>query len=100
MIKGNLYLVGGGDPSLTSEGLHELAKRVYKAGIRAIFGKVILDDTLFNGCSLPIHGEWEDLPIAIGAAGEAGAIHKDITLGVLPAHIKSQWCSHGLSAVC
>ena len=62
VIKGNLYLVGGGDPSLTSEGLHELAKRVYNAGIRTILGKVIIDDALFNGCSLPIHGEWEDLP--------------------------------------
>ncbi len=67
VVEGKLYLVGGGDPSLTSEGLYELAKRVHEAGVRKIFGEVIVDDTLFDGCSLPIHGEWEDLPLDYSA---------------------------------
>lgn len=61
LLRGNLYLVGGGDPSLTSEGLRELARRVSEAGVRTVFGKILIDDSLFNGTSLPIHGEWEDL---------------------------------------
>lgn len=30
----------------------------------------------------------EDLPAAIGAASEAWAVHKDIALGICPAHVK------------
>jgi len=75
VVKGDFYLVGGGDPSLTSEGLRELAKRAYEAGVRTVCGDVIVDDTLFDGCSLPTHGQWEDLPLDWAAEESALSVN-------------------------
>ena len=47
-LKGDLYLIGGGDPSFGSGGISELARQVRKAGIRRISGKVIGDDSVFD----------------------------------------------------
>lgn len=60
-VFGNVYLVGGADPTLTSKGLQALAKQVYDLGVRTIHGKVMIDDSLLGGTTLPLHGEWEDL---------------------------------------
>lgn len=67
IIRGNIYLAGGGDPSLTSQGLNDLAARVHEAGVRTILGEVLVDDSLFEGSSLPTHAEWEDLPFSYAA---------------------------------
>ena len=47
-LRGNLVLVGGGDPSLSSGDLARLARRVRKAGIRHVTGGVIGDESLFD----------------------------------------------------
>lgn len=84
LLKGNLYLVGGGDPSLTSEGLQDLAKRVYAAGVRVISGAVVVDDALFDA-ALPIHAEYEDLAYDYAAQECALTInHNCATLTLLP----------------
>lgn len=61
IVNGNLYLVGGGDPSLDTQRLKELARQVYERGIRQIYGNVIANDSFFLKTDLPTHGEWEDL---------------------------------------
>ena len=47
-LKGNLFIKGGGDPTLGPTGIAELATAVSAAGIKAIPGKVIGDDGLFD----------------------------------------------------
>jgi D-alanyl-D-alanine carboxypeptidase/D-alanyl-D-alanine-endopeptidase (penicillin-binding protein 4) len=47
-LDGNLLLVGGGDPTLSSGDLALLARRVRKAGIQHVTGGVIGDESLFD----------------------------------------------------
>lgn len=47
-LRGDVYLVGGGDPSLGSAGMADLAERVSKAGVKRIGGRVIADDSIFD----------------------------------------------------
>ena len=48
ILRGNLVLVGGGDPTLSSGDLVMLARRVRAAGIRQVTGGVIGDESLFD----------------------------------------------------
>jgi D-alanyl-D-alanine carboxypeptidase/D-alanyl-D-alanine-endopeptidase (penicillin-binding protein 4) len=49
-LDGNLYLHGGGDPTLTSAGLRVMARAlVAETGLSRITGRVIGDDTAFDG---------------------------------------------------
>lgn len=48
VLSGDIYLRGGGDPSLSYEALLKLAHDVYNAGIRTITGNVIGDDSFFD----------------------------------------------------
>lgn len=45
---GDLYLVGGGDPTLSSRDLDRLAARVVGLGIRRVSGRVLGDESLFD----------------------------------------------------
>ena len=45
---GNLYLRGGGDPSLGPDGIAQIAQSVKAAGVKAVTAKVIGDDGLFD----------------------------------------------------
>ncbi len=49
VLKGDLYLKGYGDPSLVDERLWILARDVAYSGIKQIRGKIIADDTYFDG---------------------------------------------------
>ncbi|MDR0725408.1 MAG: D-alanyl-D-alanine carboxypeptidase/D-alanyl-D-alanine-endopeptidase [Prevotellaceae bacterium] len=71
VLDGNLYIVGGGDPSLGSENFPEAAsgiifdRIVYElknAGIAKINGKITVDDSYFDGnrsTSETVHSSWE-----------------------------------------
>lgn len=48
ILSGDLYLRGGGDPSLSYEGLLCLAQDVYNAGVRTITGNIFGDDSFFD----------------------------------------------------
>jgi serine-type D-Ala-D-Ala carboxypeptidase/endopeptidase (penicillin-binding protein 4) len=47
-LDGNLVLVGGGDPTLSSGDLARLARRVLRAGISHVTGGVVGDESLFD----------------------------------------------------
>ena len=48
VVRGDLWLVGGGDPTLTPSDLSALAERLRQAGIRRVTGDVIGDTAAFD----------------------------------------------------
>ena len=67
VLVGNLYLIGGGDPSLNQKGIEELAELVAKSGIREVRGGVFADISLFGSETFPTDVEWADLQESYGA---------------------------------
>ncbi|MDR1594390.1 MAG: D-alanyl-D-alanine carboxypeptidase/D-alanyl-D-alanine-endopeptidase [Prevotellaceae bacterium] len=71
VLNGNLYIVGGGDPSFCSKNFPETAPQIVfnkifyglkSAGISAVNGKIITDDSYFDGnhsTSETVHSSWE-----------------------------------------
>jgi serine-type D-Ala-D-Ala carboxypeptidase/endopeptidase (penicillin-binding protein 4) len=47
-VRGDVYLVGGGDPTLSHYGLRQLAREVRAAGIRHIAGRIVGDESAFD----------------------------------------------------
>lgn len=84
-VYGNIYLIGGGDPTLTSKQLQNLAQKVYEKGVRTIYGKLVIDTSYFKGNSLPLHAEWEDLGTDYGSEISALSVNDNIIdLTVIP----------------
>ncbi len=52
VLKGDLYLKGGGDPSLVTERLHLLADEVARSEIKQITGNIFVDDWTFDQVSI------------------------------------------------
>lgn len=48
LVRGDLFLVGGGDPTLGDGGLTELVRQVRASGVRRVQGGVRGDDSLFD----------------------------------------------------
>ena len=48
ILKGDLYLKGGGDPSFVSESLWNLVNNLSRTGVRIIEGNLVLDDNRFD----------------------------------------------------
>ena len=47
-LQGNLYLIGGGDPSFNSEGMNFLVQELKNKSIKKITGDLIVDDSYFD----------------------------------------------------
>ena len=53
LLTGNLYLKGGGDPSLVSERMWMLVNELVRSGIRKINGNLIADPSFFDSVRTP-----------------------------------------------
>ncbi|MAY82072.1 MAG: D-alanyl-D-alanine carboxypeptidase/D-alanyl-D-alanine-endopeptidase [Deltaproteobacteria bacterium] len=54
VLEGNLYMVGGGDPTMVIERLWKLAADVYAAGVERVTGDLIVDPSILgDGSSIP-----------------------------------------------
>ncbi len=49
VLKGDLYLKGGGDPAFVSESLWNLVNNLKRTGLKKIEGDLIVDESLFDG---------------------------------------------------
>ena len=56
VLKGHLYLKGGGDPSFVSENLWVLINNLTRSGLKKVEGDLIVDDSLFG--KVQPHKEW------------------------------------------
>ncbi|HPW90423.1 MAG TPA: D-alanyl-D-alanine carboxypeptidase/D-alanyl-D-alanine-endopeptidase [Paludibacteraceae bacterium] len=67
ILKGNLYIIGSGDPTLGSTYFNEekclsnWAKNLQNMGITEIQGDIIADASLFDKEPLPVRWTWEDI---------------------------------------
>lgn len=76
VLRGDLFVQGSGDPSLSPEGLAELAQRLHRAGIERVDGEVRIDNQLRDIAQLtqkadaPAHG-----PGALILGGDRYTVH-------------------------
>jgi D-alanyl-D-alanine carboxypeptidase/D-alanyl-D-alanine-endopeptidase (penicillin-binding protein 4) len=76
VVHGDLWLIGGGDPTLTPSDLSTLAERLRRAGIRRVTGDVIGDTAAFDrgwwapGWLPKISREYVVRPTALRLVGE------------------------------
>ena len=62
VLKGNLYVVGGGDPYMDGEGIWKLIRDMKVEGINSIHGGIYFDDSRYDGASfIPGWGKEVDL---------------------------------------
>lgn len=71
ILKGNIYIEGGGDPSLGSERIpgvedadrliRRMTDDILKAGIKCIEGNIIADESVFNSFPVSPSWQWNDL---------------------------------------
>ena len=77
MLKGDLWLVGGGDPTLTSDDLRRGVGTLYRSGIRQIDGSLFIDDTAFAGPEQNPRWDPDDLGYDYAAGTSAISVDED-----------------------
>ncbi len=74
-IDGDLYLRGGGDPSLVTGDLYQLASDLRALGVTRITGGLVLDTTQFDRDELPPGFDQKDELVAYRAPGGALSVN-------------------------
>lgn len=67
VLTGNLYLVGGGNPDLSTGDVVELAERLRALGIRRVRGNLVLDASHFDSVAYGPGWMWDEGPYAYNA---------------------------------
>ncbi len=88
ILHGNIYIVGGGDPTLGSDqvtGSHHLEKlmqkwveSIKKLGIGQIAGNVVGDTSFFDHDTVPNFWTWSDIGNYFGAGTSSLCIHDNL----------------------
>ena len=62
VLKGNLYIVGSGDPYMNGEAIWKMIRNMKVAGVKSIQGGIYFDDSRYDGASyIPGWGKEVDL---------------------------------------
>ena len=75
ILKGDIILKGGGDPLFSSEQLAEMAKSLWRMGVKTVTGNLIADDTIFDDTRLGIGWSWDYE--SYGYAAQISALNLD-----------------------
>lgn len=88
VLNGNLYIRGGGDPTLGSTRvigaesyenvLQKWVQAIKKAGIKKINGAVIVDESLFEGPSIPSKVNWANIGNYFAAPASPLCFHDNL----------------------
>ncbi|MFE9691501.1 D-alanyl-D-alanine carboxypeptidase/D-alanyl-D-alanine-endopeptidase [Micromonospora sp. NPDC005806] len=60
VLSGNVYLRGGGDPTMLAEDYDRLAAQVAAEGVRMVTGNLVADDTRYDRTRLGPDWTWDD----------------------------------------
>lgn len=98
IVRGDLYLVGTGDPTLGApfhdppeSALSALVDSLYANGIRRVSGHLVVDASAWDSTSVPDTWMVEDLPGTFGAPGGAFTIHEGLLeVGVRGADLEGE----------
>ncbi|MBD5605008.1 MAG: D-alanyl-D-alanine carboxypeptidase/D-alanyl-D-alanine-endopeptidase [Candidatus Eremiobacteraeota bacterium] len=86
VLRGGLWLVGGGDPTLTSDDLRRGVGVLSRTGIKQIDGTLAVDDTAFSGPEQNPRWDPDDLDYDYAAGTSAMSLDEDtVEFDVTPA---------------
>jgi D-alanyl-D-alanine carboxypeptidase/D-alanyl-D-alanine-endopeptidase (penicillin-binding protein 4) len=74
-IRGDVYLVGTGDPAFTRDDLRGGAGAIARAGVRAISGAIVADASVFSGPE--VNPAWDPDDLQYGYAAGTSALSLD-----------------------
>ncbi|MER7457570.1 D-alanyl-D-alanine carboxypeptidase/D-alanyl-D-alanine-endopeptidase [Micromonospora sp. NPDC126480] len=77
ILTGNLYLRGGGDPTMLAADYDALAARVAASGVRVVTGNLVADDTRYDDTRLGPDWTWDDEPYYYAAQVSALTVAPD-----------------------
>ena len=77
-IDGDVFIIGSGDPSLTTADLTNLAKNLVKIGITKINGDIICDSSIFDNIEYGKGWMWDDQPYRDFAPINALSVNRNI----------------------
>lgn len=76
----NLWLVGGGDPILSSDDLRAGVKALSEGGLRRVDGSVVIDASAFVGPAQNPHWALDDLNLDYAAGSSSISLDEDIAV--------------------
>ncbi|MEV0002213.1 D-alanyl-D-alanine carboxypeptidase/D-alanyl-D-alanine-endopeptidase [Micromonospora sp. NPDC050980] len=77
LLSGDLYLRGGGDPTMLAADYDRLAAQVAATGVRVVTGNLVADDTRYDGSRLGPDWTWDDEPYYYAAQVSALTVAPD-----------------------
>ncbi|GAK12155.1 D-alanyl-D-alanine carboxypeptidase/D-alanyl-D-alanine-endopeptidase [Geomicrobium sp. JCM 19039] len=79
-LHGNVYIKGGGDPTMLPDDYEQFAQALREAGIEQIHGDIIADDSYFDDRRLSLDLSWANQRGHVGAQVSALSVAPDATL--------------------